>query len=385
MTHGSGDMLDVLVVGAGPAGIGTALALAAVDGLHLCVMERGEVGQTFVEWPERQTFLTPSFTTNGFGGADLNAIHPVTSPAYSLGVDYLDGAQYARYLRGTATHFGVPVVTGREVTAVRPVEPGRRRIGRRRSPGTFEVDTSHGTVRARTVVWAGGEFHDPVVPPLPGADHVDHSRSAAAWEPRHGHVVVIGGYESGMDIAHHHLNEGASVTMVDGASPWDAGTGSDPSFRLAPRSRMRLEAARATGRLTLAAAHALAVEDVPGGFAVVLDDGTRLHSHSRPVAATGFGPGLGPVGHLFARRPDGWPELDANDESTTTPGLFLSGPAMRHEGLKFCFVYKFRLRFAHVAGVIGRRLGKDCSALEDWRAAGMLVDDLECCGAECAC
>lgn len=53
--------------------------------------------------------------------------------------------------------------------------------------------------------------------------------------------------------------------------------------------------------------------------------------------------------------------------------------------MKFCFVYKFRQRFAHIARIIGERAGKDARALEAWRTAGMLTDDLSCCGVECAC
>ena len=35
-----------------------------------------------------------------------------------------------------------------------------------------------------------------------------------------------------------------------------------------------------------------------------------------------------------------------HDESTTTPGLFLVGPAVRHGELSFCFVYKSRRALA---------------------------------------
>lgn len=365
--------LDVLVVGAGPAGIGTALALSAVDDLVLGVVDRGQVGQTFLDWPAVQTFLTPSFTGNGFGATDLNAVHPRTSPAFSLGADYLTGPQYAKYLRSVVQHFRVPVLSDTDVTAVQVAGDG------------FEVATSRGPVRARAVVWAGGEFADRPDARLAGISLADHSATPEAWEDRAGRVIVIGGYESGIDIACHHVEHGATVTVVDGESPWDAGTGSDPSFRLAPRSRMRLNAATATGRLTLTAAHAGSIKRDGAEWVVSLDNGTKIRADSRPIAATGFGPGLGPVSELFARRPDGWPELDEDDQSTIAPGLFLSGPAIRHGGLKFCFVYKFRQRFAHVARVIGEAQGKDCGALEEWRIAGMLTDDLSCCGVECAC
>jgi thioredoxin reductase len=365
--------LDALVIGAGPAGIGTALALAAVEDLTFGVLDRGRIGQTFLDWPAEQTFLTPSFTGNGFGATDLNAIHPETSPAFSLGVDYPTGPQYARYLRNVAKHFRVPVLDGIEVSEVARHEEG------------FEAQHARGSVLARSIVWAGGEFHQPLEPRVSGGGLADRSRSAQAWEPRRGRVVVIGGYESGIDIACHHVEQGAQVTVVDGATPWDAGSGSDPSFRLAPRSRIRLSAALDSGRLTLVGAHATGIKLDGDEWLVSLGNGRKLRADSRPIAATGYGPGLGPVSHLFARREDGWPELDEDDQSTLAPGLFLSGPAIRHGGLKFCFVYKFRQRFAHIARIIGERAGKDVTGLEAWRAAGMLTDDLSCCGVECAC
>ncbi|MDQ0745457.1 putative flavoprotein involved in K+ transport [Clavibacter sp. B3I6] len=367
-------ILDALVIGAGPAGLGTALALDAVEGLRSGVVERGTVGETFRRWPARQRFLSPSFTGNGFGATDLNAVHPSTSPAFSLGVDYPTGPEYARYLAGVARHFPVPLMTGTEVTAVTPVDDG------------FHVDTTRGPVGARAVVWAGGEFHDPAPARFAGGQLADHSSTAAAWEPRTGRLVVVGGYESGIDIACHHVELGAEVTVVDPAHPWAPADGSDPSYRLAPRSVQRLASAVGTGRLALVGdARVVGIRPDGDGHRVQVSGATSLPSDSRPVLATGFGPGLGPVADLFDRRDDGWPLLTEDDESTLAPGLFLSGPAVRHGAVRFCFVYKFRQRYAHIARVIGERRGADCAGLEMWRAAGMLTDDLSCCGVECAC
>ena len=196
---------------------------------------------------------------------------------------------------------------------------------------------------------------------------------------------MIGGYESGIDIACHHVEHGAEVTVLDAEAPWDAGEGSDPSFRLAPRSRMRLKSAQATGRLALRPVHAAGVRRVGDRWDVALQGGGRVVADTPPIAATGFGPGLGPAGHLFERREDGWPLVDEDDQSTVAEGLFLAGPALRHGTQQFCFIYKFRQRHAHVARLIGESLGKDCSGLEAWRRAGMLTEDVAACGAECAC
>ena len=366
--------LDALVIGGGPAGIGTALALDVVPDLLYGVVERGQIGQTFEAWPPSQTFLTPSFTGNGFGATDLNAIHPLTSPAFSLGVDYPSGSQYGRYLRNVVKYFDLPVVTGTEVSWVEKTADG------------FVAKTSSGELPARKLVWAGGDFHDKYTPNLKGKAKVVHSSEHAAWQTQSGHVVVLGGYESGIDIACHHIEQGADrVTVLDKESPWDAGQGSDPSFLLAPRSRMKLATAKQTGRLDLQPFHGRSVQREGEGWKVSLDGGGSLLADSPPIAATGFGPGLGPVAHLFAKREDGWPLLDEYDQSTLAQGLFLSGPAVRHDDQHFCFVYKFRQRFANIAHTLSQQLGKDPEALQAWRDAGMWTDDLAKCGADCKC
>ena len=57
--------LDVIVVGAGAAGVGTALMLTKNFGLdtsRVLLIERGEaVGDTFRRWPAEMRFISPSF------------------------------------------------------------------------------------------------------------------------------------------------------------------------------------------------------------------------------------------------------------------------------------------------------------------------------------
>ena len=74
------------------------------------------------------------------------------------------------------------------------------------------------------------------------------------------------------------------------------------------------------------------------------------------------------------------------DESTTTPGLFYSGPALVHQNSLFCFIYKFRSRFGVIAREIANRLGK--SEVEEklslYLKTGFMNTDLDCC-TECEC
>ncbi|MCW4352665.1 NAD(P)-binding domain-containing protein [Hoyosella sp. YIM 151337] len=365
--------VDVLIAGGGPAGIGSALALQAVEGLTFGVLERGSVGQSYRDWPRWTRFLTPSFTGNAFGAIDINAVHPETSPALLLQTDYPSGEAYAHYLSKVTESFELPVV---ENTPIETVRYDR---------GIYTVGTPRGVLTARSLIWAGGEFAAPHMLDIPGADLGRHSSRADAWEPPPAsRLVVIGGYESGIDIACSLVARGHRVTVLDPAKPWE-NTGSDPSLTLAPRTRQRLRVSQASDNLSLVPHAATAITRTNGAYSVTDATGARYVSTAPPILATGYRPNLGPVAQLFERRADGWPLLTADDESTLHPGLFLSGPSVRHKNLHLCFIYKFRQRFAHVANVIGERLDRDTTALRAWKLAGMMVEDVSCCDKECVC
>ena len=127
------------------------------------------------------------------------------------------------------------------------------------------------------------------------------------------------------------------------------------------------------------------VRKVDGSYVITTELGAEFCTDVAPILANGYMAGLSQVSHLFEMRGDGFPLLSDNDESTITPGLFLCGPAVRHEDHVFCFIYKYRQRFAVVAKAIATSLGLAAEELEGYRNWGMYLDDLSCCGEECIC
>merc|ERR1712060_371993 len=80
------------------------------------------------------------------------------------------------------------------------------------------------------------------------------------------------------------------------------------------------------------------------------------------------------------------PLLTSEDESVLTPGVFLVGPSVTHGELSFCFVYKFRQRFAVVASAICERLGIDTEkAIAECRQTDMFLDNFATCEGICDC
>jgi putative flavoprotein involved in K+ transport len=328
--------------------------------------------------------ITPSFTANQFGLPDLNAVTPDTSPALSLQDEHPRGPAYAAYLDMVAELEDLDVRTGIEVTDVAPRGDGN-------GDGDLEIRTTGATNgaawRARFVVWAAGELQYPRTRGFPGAERCVPTVQVRSWDAHPGDdVVIIGGFESGLDAAVNLVNRGRRVTVLDRDAPWEV-VDADPSLTLSPYTLGRLREARDTGALQLVGGVEVEAVTFPErGATVHAADGRSWHADGPPLLAIGFDGSLEVIRDRFKRDEHGRVVLtEQADESTATPGLFLAGPAVTHREAIFCFVYKFRQRFGVVAREIGDRLGTDTEPLEQLRAQQFLLDDLSCCELECAC
>jgi cation diffusion facilitator CzcD-associated flavoprotein CzcO len=368
--------LDIIIVGAGAAGVGLGVALRQIDldESNFLILERHQIGESFRRWPAEMRFISPSFNSNPFGLVDLNAITPNTSPAYTLRKEHPSGMDYARYLSAVADHFQLPIQTGVDVSSIQYRD------------GRFHLSTSKGAFASRYLAWCAGEFQYPRRNGFNGAELCLHNSAVRSWQELKGkEYVVIGGYESGIDAAVQLSALGKKVRVLDGRAAWHDDS-SDPSISLSPYTTERLRRALPDERIQLLGdKRVVSVEKNGKGYAVRTDDDEWLTTSNPPILATGFEGSLKLITDLFEPREDGQPRLNELDESTITPGLFVCGPSVRQDKHIFCFIYKFRQRFAVVADAIGQRMGMDTSDLRVYRQAGMFLDDLSCCGAACAC
>jgi putative flavoprotein involved in K+ transport len=243
---------DLLIVGAGASGVGCG-AMAkrfGIDPARTLIVERGSaVGSTFDQWPAEMRFITPSFNQQAFGMMDLNSVAFNTSPAQMCHQEHPTGQQYAEYLRDVAEKFKLPVALDTDVTAVSPITVAGE------DSTVFEVSVAQAAgaarklppaVRAKFVIWAAGEFQYPRNDGFPGAAaNCVHNSRVKSWEglsDSNDEMVVIGGYESGMDATVHLSNAGVDVTVLASTPFWSMRT-LDPSTELAPFTADRLRAA----------------------------------------------------------------------------------------------------------------------------------------------
>ena len=365
---------DVIIVGAGAAGIGIGVVLKDLGLDNFVILERHQIGASFQKWPKEMNFITPSFPSHGFGHLDLNAIARKTSPAISFRREHINGTQYAKYLETVADYINLPIYTGVEVQKVEPLPQCRG----------FQVHVSEGILTTQFLIWAAGEFQYPNLNPFPGADFCLHNSQVKSWTELQGdEFTILGGYESGMDAAVNLIALGKKVKVLDRSGVW-GNTDADPSVSLSPYTQQRVELCYSTGRLELIGNVAIEeVTAIPGGYEIH-SEYDKWTTTTQPIICTGFEGSLKKISNLF-NWSDGYARLNDEDESTITPGLFVVGPSVRHDKAIFCFIYKFRQRFAVVANAIARRLDIDTKPLDIYRQEGMFLDDLSCCDNDCVC
>ena len=370
---------NVIVVGAGSAGIGTAAALKDFGVEDLLVLDRYGIGASFDRWPAEMRFITPSFNSTPFGLLDLNAVAVNTSVANFLGQEHPAGKDYVRYLEAVVEAWKIPVRCPWEVSEVE-----------RKTGGGFILRGPHGTLECRFLVWAPGEFQYPFDNPFPGADLCLHNSRIRSYQELPGDdFLIIGAFESGADAAVHLAACGKTVTLLS-AEQELATSDQDPSRSLSPFTRERLERTLARSDKLAISFNSRVCEVVQTGecyLARTMPEGKEFSSTTPPVLATGFRGGTGPVQSLFEHREDGFPLLTENDESTVADGLFLAGPLVRHDSHIFCFIYKYRQRFAIIAETIAERSGIEVpnTVLETYELNQMRLLDLSSCGEDCTC
>tara|TARA_B100002052_G_scaffold6589_1_gene5672 strand:- start:1864 stop:3036 length:1173 start_codon:yes stop_codon:yes gene_type:complete len=364
---------DVIVVGAGAAGIGVGITLENVGIENFLIVDRDTVGSSFTSWPDETRFITPSFPSNSIGMLDLNSIAIGISPAFSMKVEHPNGKEFADHLLDIAKYFDLPILQNTNV----------KNISKKQN--TFTLECDEGTLLAKNLIWAAGEFQYPRLDGFVGSDLCRHTSTVPNYGNLDGdEIIIIGGYESGVDAAYHLAKCGKKVVLFDKDNPWNEDS-SDPSVSLSTFSyeRMRDRAFNENVEL-FPQTPIISVTHSGKTYNVKTVEGQIFKSQTQPLLASGFQGSHKFVSHLFDKREDGFPLLSKCDESTVTPGMFLCGPSVRHDHHDFCFIYKYRQRFAIVAQAIASSLDIPTEKfIETYKGWGMYLDDLSCCGQEC--
>lgn len=365
---------SVIIIGAGPAGLGIAIVLKKL-GIDYIILEKDTIGSSFRKWPKESQLISPSFTGNFFKMPDLNAISPETSPAFSLLTEHPTGEEFADYLEIVADEYDLIVESKIDVKTVS------------KRDDFFIVSTTNGTYKCAYVIWAAGEYQYPKKRPFEGGELCTHFSEITSFSDLEGdEKIVIGGYESGFDASINLIEAGKAVTLLDAHDYLDL-INSDSSYSLSPYTRDRIDSIIDD----LSYHKETRVKKVSyddDTYFVITENQQEFKSKTKPINCTGFDTSITLVKELFEHN-DNYPLLNDVDESTKTNNLFLVGPQVKHGNALFCFIYKYRQRFAIVAQEIAERQKVSETLIKEvvyeYERQNFYLKDLSCCDDECIC
>jgi thioredoxin reductase (NADPH) len=205
-------MFDLIIIGAGPAGISAAYE-AKQAGLKYLVLEKGLIGNTIYQYPVGLTVFS-TINELEFNEGDLKPARE--KPTREELLSY--------YVRFVLDH-ELNVLTEEKVGSVKRLENhpvAETATPLLRKEGSFVVVTDKAEYLARNVLFAVGAMDYPRKLGVPGEDLpkvYDHFRETYPWVKKR--ALIIGGGNSAGEAALFLAQEGAETTLAIFRSDWE--------------------------------------------------------------------------------------------------------------------------------------------------------------------
>ncbi|MBM3808282.1 MAG: YpdA family putative bacillithiol disulfide reductase [Acidimicrobiia bacterium] len=321
---------DVLIVGAGPSGLATAIACRH-SGLDYLVLEQGSLVDAIARFPINMVFFTTPELME-IGGMPLTT--PFGKPTR---------AEALQYYRKVVDAFQLQVSLFEQVLKVEAPSAADE-------PFVVESRTSRGAARtrqARNVVLAMGYYDAPNLLNVPGEDlpHVSHFYKEAHPFYRQ-RVVIVGGKNSAAEAALEIHRAGGVVTVVHRGP----GFGESVKYWVKPDIENRVREGTIAAHFNANVAAITATE-------VVLDNGTSIPAEA-VLLLTGYH-----ADDEFMRRigieinPETLsPRYHIDTYETNVPGLFVAGGQLAGKRTGTVFIENGRFHGEVIARALAARL-----------------------------
>jgi thioredoxin reductase (NADPH) len=326
---------DVIIVGAGPSGLATAIASRQL-GLDCLVLEKGTLVEGIVQFPINMTFFTTP------------ELLEIGGMPFTTHLDKPTRVEALRYYRKVSEAYQLQISLHEEVLSIEREEESGEMVF------LLETRTRLGVRRvrqARSVVLAMGYYAHPNRLGVPGEDlpHVSHYYIEAHPFYRQ-RVVVVGGKNSACEAALELKRAGALVTMVHRG----ATLGDSVKYWVRPDIENRIRegsiGSRFEARVVEIRPAAVLIENAEGQREELAADAVLLltgyHADNDFLRAAGVS--LDPETLI--------PKHDAWTCETNVPNLFIAGGQLAGKRTGTVFIENGRLHGELIAKTLAERL-----------------------------
>ena len=334
---------DILIIGAGPSGLATAIA-AKQHGLDYLVIEKGVLVNSIFYFPTHMVyFTTPELLE--IGGLPL--VTPYEKPTR---------LESLKYYRRVVDTYSLQISFHERVVGIEREDPPSHEASARQAVFVVATEDADGNSRvrqARAVVLAIGYYDHPNYLRIPGEDlpHVSHYYKEPHPYYRQ-RVVIVGGKNSAAEAALELFRAGAHVTLVHRRPA----LGDSIKYWVRPDIDNRIKEG------SIAARFDTRVVEIRPHVVVVEGEGVR---EEIPVDAvlllTGYRPDVELMRRAGIRCDDETLKPDLNPETfeTNVPGLFIAGGAVAGRNTGSIFIENGRFHGERIIKVLAERLQQD--------------------------
>jgi thioredoxin reductase (NADPH) len=334
-----GELLDAVVIGAGPAGLSCAVGLER-HGYDYAVLDKGSVVDAIYRMPTHMVFFTTPELLE-IGGIPMVCVGPKPTRAEAL-----------MYYRRVAESLGLRIHPYERVVRVSGHD-GDFRVEAVRSPGQ-----ERRRYRGRKLVVATGIYDNPNRLGVPGEELPKVSHYYKEAHPYHGcDVAVVGGANSAAEAALELFRAGARVTLVHRGDQLAQGL----KYWVAPDIGNRIRNGQIQARLgsvvTAIGAERIRLRRLADGRESELRNDFVLALIGYH-ADEGFLEGLGIELDAATRKP----RIDPATLESNVPGLYMAGVVIAGVENNKVFIENGRFHGERIVAALGKALPRTAAA-----------------------
>ncbi len=335
---------DVIIVGAGPGGISVATALRAQGIDDVVLLEKGVVGQAWLDYPSETHLLSESATDH-----DDNMIDDVATSEVFPNMPHPSHLIYQKYLEHVVEQKKLKVyqhITIEKVT----YNPDEKKFILMGADDTYFT--------ANFLVWAAGMFSTPNEKLDSEGCYIHYARLPYLNDITSGEITVVGSANGASGVIMQLARPGRLVTLVS-AHPYEIPMPIDCLWKDQMRFVKDLEM---QGLVRIIENFRVKrIYQREGMYVLESETGQELTAPLRPIVCTGFLSNIEPVKNLVEERPVGHghePDIDPHRQSKKTPNLYLGGVIAKVADDGDGMIVTFREFGKAIAEDISRKLQK---------------------------